>query len=114
MKVSLRYVNLTEQVLSSFSKATGKEVGEYSLYCSKYQDVSDRRQWDEKDDYHWYECDRILERSSGRRKEEHRTLVLDCSLTKCSSITSNKLKLTAGFEPLLALMYTLVRHVGSS
>ena len=42
MKVSLRYVNLTEQVLSSFSKATGKEVGEYSLYCSKYQDVSNR------------------------------------------------------------------------
>lgn len=110
MKVCLRYVNLTEQVLSSFSKATGKEVGEYSLYCSKYQDVSDRRQWDEKDDYHWYECDRILKCSSVRRKEEHRRLVW----TALSPNVSDEQKLTARFELLLALMYTLVRHVGSS
>ncbi len=57
-------VLLTKQVLPSFSKATGEEVGEHSLYGPEHQDVTDRRQRDEKNYYHRYECDRILERPS--------------------------------------------------
>jgi hypothetical protein len=69
--------NLTKQVLSSFGEATGEEVGENPLYRPKHQDVSYRRQWDEKDDHHRYKCDRILERSPVRRDEEQHTLVLE-------------------------------------
>ena len=63
-------VTLTQQVLPSFSEAAGEEVREHPLYGPEHQDVTDWRQWDEKDNHHRYEGDRILERSSVKKNKE--------------------------------------------
>ena len=111
--VSTRSI-LTQQVLPSFGEATWEEVREHTLYCPKHQDVSDRRQWDEKDDDHRYKCDRILERPTLIIEKKQIKLMARCS-TKCSFPNGgNELQLTARFAPLSASACTPARPGGSS